>query len=112
MPAMPTDFCFEMPTPAKVQPSRFTQAFDACEKVLAEREAQYKGSAGGMFGDIGALADMLMPHPASPAIRAAATLLALKLIRMRANPAHADSLTDCINYLCFFNEALTKETTT
>lgn len=86
---------------------KFDHILDSCKQVMAGREAEFKGSADGMFDEIGTLACMLMPTGCyDPGVKAAATLLALKLCRMKANPSHEDSAIDAINYLLFFNEML------
>lgn len=87
------------------KPSQFKPIFDACEKVLAEREAEFKGSADGMFDGIAELTKA-MGSNACEGSDVAAVLLALKIQRMRANPQHTDSLVDCINYLCFYHKAI------
>ena len=96
------------PTKSSTKSSQFFDTFQKCEKVLAEREAEYKGSADGMFEDIGELAKLLLPDNPTPGQQAAATLLALKLVRMKANPKHGDSVVDCCNYLLWFHKELLK----
>lgn len=86
-----------------VKRSKFWGLFQECESVLVEREQEFKGSADGQFKDIGELAS-LMAGEKITAKGVAAMFLALKLIRMRANPEHEDSARDAINYLAFFSE--------
>jgi hypothetical protein len=100
--------CYKSSKPIKNE-TQFSEIFNRCEEVLAEREKQYKGSADGMFEDIGKLALMLMPVDPTPGQESASVLLALKLVRMIANPKHEDSIVDAVNYLLWFHKELTKE---
>jgi hypothetical protein len=88
--------------------SEFSDIFKRCEKVLAEREVEYRGSCDGMYSDIGKLADMLLPDNPTPGQRSAATLLALKLKRLAVNPRHDDSAVDAVSYLLAFYKELRK----
>lgn len=99
---------FHIEEPSTQESCQFSSIFEKCEKVLAEREETYNGSADGMFSDIGELASLIAPKDPTYGQQAAATLLALKLRRMVANPRHDDSVVDCCNYLIFFHKELTK----